>query len=200
MKFSKTLLLIPFFLISAGRLFAQKPTFNFVINKKGDTIKCDFKRPFLGKLRYQPIDANSYIKITTDDIKEYYTVKDSSLTVATVLPDKTNPEFVTLLERGRIRMYEKVVVTYSQYGSTYTYYWYVNKGNDPLKQLKATTIFTDGSRKERKNMFAEMIADDPALMEQFKADNDFGIKRLQYYVHQYNEDILHPQGRQVNDK
>ena len=51
-------------------------------------------------------------------------------------------------------MYERIVITYSNYGSTTTYYWYINKGSDPLKELKATTIFTDGSRKERRKMSA----------------------------------------------
>ena len=200
MKFIKIILPAAFLILFCSELLAQKPTFNYVINKKGDTIKCDFKKPLLGRLRYQPIGANSFIKVTTDEIIEYYTVKDSTLSVAAVLPNNTEPEFLTLLERGKINMYEKIVTSYSQYGSTTTFYWYINKDGDLLKQLKATTIFTDGSRKDRKNMFADMIADDPTLMEQFKADNDFSIKRLQYYVHQYNEDVLHLDARHVNNK
>jgi hypothetical protein len=128
-------------------LYAQKPAFNYVLTTKGDTIKCNFKKPFMGKLRYVPLETDKAIKITIDDIKEYYNVKDSAMVVAAVLPGDTSPEFLNLLERGKINMYERVVITYSNHGSTTTYYWYVNKGNDPLKELKATTIFTDGSRK-----------------------------------------------------
>jgi len=200
MKFIKIILPAAFLILFCSELLAQKLTFNYVINKKGDTIRCDFKKPLLGRLRYQPIGANSFIKVTTDEIIEYYTVKDSTLNVAAVLPNSTEPEFLTLLERGKINMYEKIVTSYSQYGSTTTFYWYINKDGNLLKQLKATTIFTDGSRKDRKNMFADMIADDPTLMEQFKADNDFSIKRLQYYVHQYNKDVLHLDARHVNNK
>ncbi|MGZ4001238.1 MAG: hypothetical protein ACXVIY_11440 [Mucilaginibacter sp.] len=179
---SVILLTIPFY-----HLFAQKPTFNYVLTIKGDTIKCNFKKPFMGKLRYVPLESDKAIKITTDDIKEYYDAKDSVMVVAAVLPGETSPKFLDLLERGKINMYERIVITNSQYGSTTTYYWYVNKGNDLLKELKATTIFTDGSRKERKKMFSEMIADDEPLKAQFEADSDFGLGRLRYYIRQYNQ-------------
>ncbi|MGZ3945361.1 MAG: hypothetical protein ACXVJB_10480 [Mucilaginibacter sp.] len=179
---SVILLTIPF-----CHLFAQKPTFNYVLTIKGDTIKCNFKKPFMGKLRYVPLESDKAIKITTDDIKEYYDAKDSVMVVAAVLPGETSPKFLDLLERGKINMYERIVITNSQYGSTTTYYWYVNKGNDLLKELKATTIFTDGSRKERKKMFSEMIADDEPLKAQFEADSDFGLGRLRYYIRQYNQ-------------
>lgn len=141
----------------------------------------------MGRLRYVPLESDKAIKITTDDIKEYYNAKDSVMVVAAVLPDKTTPEFFNLLERGKINMYEKIVITTSQYGSTTTYYWYVNKGNDLLKEIKATTIFTEGSRKERKKMFSEMIADDEPLKAQFEADSDFSLERLRYYIRQYNQ-------------
>ncbi|HEX3384475.1 MAG TPA: hypothetical protein VHS53_04775 [Mucilaginibacter sp.] len=179
---SLTLLIIPF-----CRTFAQKPAFNYVLTVKGDTIKCEFKRPLLGKIRYVPVGSDKAVKITTEGIKEYYTAKDTTLVVAAVLPGDTDPEFINLLERGRINMYEKVVITYSRYGSNTSYYWYVNKDNDPLKELKATTIFTDGSRKERKKMFSEILADNIPLQGQFEADNDFSLKRLQYYIHEYNQ-------------
>jgi len=168
-------------------VFAQNPSFNYVLTVKGDTIKCDFKHPFMGKLRYVPLGSDKAIKVTIDDIKEYYEAKDSTLVVAAVLPDKTTPEFFNLLERGSINMYEKIVVTYSRYGNTTTYYWYVNKGNDLLKEIKATTIFTEGSRKERKKMFSEMIADDEPLKAQFEADSDFSLERLRYYIQRYNQ-------------
>ncbi|HVW14179.1 MAG TPA: hypothetical protein VHB54_10160 [Mucilaginibacter sp.] len=167
-------------------VFAQNPSFNYVLTTNGDTIKCNFKKPFMGMLRYQPLGSDKFIKITTDKIKEYYNTKDSATVVATFLPDQAYPEFVNLLERGTINMYEKIVVTYNKYGTTTTYYWYVNKGFDALKELKATTIFTDGSRKERKKMFGDLIADNEPLKAQFEADNDFSLKRLQYYVHEYN--------------
>ncbi|MBS1526821.1 MAG: hypothetical protein JST19_14290 [Bacteroidetes bacterium] len=177
-----TLLSFPFYSV-----FAQNPSFNYVLTTNGDTIKCDFRRPFMGMLRYKPVGSDKFIKITTNDIKEYYNTKDSATVVATFLPDQSYPEFVNLLERGKINMYEKVVITYSRYGSTTTYYWYVNKGVGVLKELKATTLFTDGSRKERKKMFSDMIADDEPLKAQFEADNDFSLKRLQYYIREYNK-------------
>ena len=188
MKNFKTLSVsVVFLAIPFCSLFAQKPAFNYVLTIKGDTIKCNFKKPFMGKLRYVPLESDKAIKITTDDIKEYYNAKDSVMVVAAVLPNETSPKFLDLLERGKINMYERIVITSSQYGSTTTYYWYVNKGIDLLKELKATTIFTDGSRKERKKMFSEMIADDEPLKAQFEADSDFGLERLRYYIQQYNQ-------------
>ena len=167
-------------------VFAQKPTFNYVLTVKGDTIKCDFKKPFMGKLRYVPLGSDKAIKITTDFIKEYYNAKDTVMVAAAILPNRTTPEFLNLLEWGKINMYQRVVIT-SGYVNSITYYWYVNKGSGLLKELKTTTIFTDGSRKERKKMFSEMIADDEPLKGQFEADNDFSLKRLQYYIHTYNQ-------------
>src|SRR3569832_857153 len=115
MRTSKTLFItLLLSVVTFCAVFAQQPSFNYVLTTKGDTIKCDFKRPFLGKIRYIPVGSDKAIKVTTDDIKEYYTAKDSTLVIAAVLPDETSPEFLNLLERGKINMYEKIVVTYNK--------------------------------------------------------------------------------------
>jgi hypothetical protein len=170
-------------------LFAQKSIFNYVITTKGDTIQCDIKTTLFGKVKYLPISAtdDKYIKVTPAQIKEYYTAKDSSNYVPVVLPDNTDAEYLKWVERGHINLYEKITVTYSQYGSYTNYFWYVSKDGSTVKQLKSNSMFTDGSRKSRKGMFRDMIAADQPLAEEFDNDKDFSFDRLQYYVHAYNQ-------------
>ena len=166
-----------------------KSIYNYVINTHNDTIKCEMRTTLFGAVKYQPIASNGkFIKVTTKEIKEYYTAKDSSTHVAITLPDRNDPEYVKLLERGKINLYEQLVVSYSQYGSNRNYYWYISKDNSPLKQIKSNTIFTDGSRKERREYLAGLMAEDQAVVDEFKNESDFSLKKLTYFIHKYNAD------------
>jgi hypothetical protein len=75
------------------------------------------------------------------------------------------------------------------YSTITTEYWFVNKDNGPLIQLKSNTIFNKGSQSKRKNIFIEMIADDAALSEEYKKEDSFSFKSLKYYIHKYNLDM-----------
>ncbi len=175
-----------------SKLFAQKPTYNYVITNNNDTIKCEIKTPIMGKVKYKPITAtdDTYIKITLSDIKEYYIAKDSSTYVAVVLPYSTDIGYLALIESGKINLYEKNTSYYDNVTHTpnTNTYWYVSKDFASLKELKSTTIYNDGSQKKRKEFFMDLIADDAPLLEKFKAENNFSFNRLSFYVYQYNQD------------
>lgn len=49
-------------------------------------------------------------------------------------------------------------------------------------------MFNSGSRKERKGIFMDMIADDAPLLDKFNAEDEFTFEKLQSYVHEYNVD------------
>ncbi|MGZ3813925.1 MAG: hypothetical protein ACXVJN_19390 [Mucilaginibacter sp.] len=173
--------------------FAQKSIYNYVINNHNDTIKCEIITTLFGKVKYQPVTAtdDKYIRVKPAEIKEYYVAKDSSTYVPVTLPGSTDAEYLKLVERGRINLYEKITQTYSQYGNGSTnYYWYVSKGNSPLKELKSNTMFNDGSRKDRKGIFMDMISDDAPLLAEFTSEDKFSFDKLQYYVQKYNDDQL----------
>jgi hypothetical protein len=197
------------------KAFAQEDSskfknYDYVVNLNNDTIRCKIKfRKFTtafqsarkaanGRIKYQVAGVSGSKNVDADSIKAYYLARDSSFYLSEYLPGTDYRVFVKLLQRGKINLYEfslsvgaatmrqangSFITTANQKNS----YWYVNKDNDPLRELKATTIFTDESRKERKKMFSEMIADDEPLKAQFEADSDFGLERLRYYIRQYNQ-------------
>ncbi|HTD99534.1 MAG TPA: hypothetical protein VK668_09605 [Mucilaginibacter sp.] len=196
MKISGISLLITISLVLLfDRSFAQKSIYNYVITNNNDTIRCEMRTTLFGAIKYQAITSTGkFIKVTTKEIKEYYTAKDSSTYVVVTLPEQDSPEYLKLLERGKISFYEKLIVSYSQYGNNRSYYWYVSKDGGPLKEIKSNTIFTDGSRKERREYLANLMAEDKALVDEFKNESDFSLKKLTYFIHKYNTDQANNSG------
>lgn len=192
---SLALLITPFCIV-----FAQKPTYDYVVNNNNDTIKCEIKDPFIGKIKYKPVTATNdrYIQVTPADIKEYYIAKNLRTYVAIVLPGSTQVGYLAILERGKINLYEKVTSndnSFAHVTSTETR-WYVSKDYASLQELKSNTVYNGGSQddgtlqKKRIEFFMDLIADDAPLLEKFKAGNDFSFNTLESYVQQYNLDKL----------
>jgi hypothetical protein len=174
MNIFKSLLVVLTCTLLCNSLQAQNALFNYVITVNNDTIKCEFEKTLFTQLKYQPVTSpDKFIKIKPEEIKKYFIAKDSVTYASVTLPDSQSPEFLPQIEQGKINLYKEIITQYTTmpYSTITTEYWFVNKDNGPLIQLKSNTIFNKGSQSKRKNIFIEMIADDAALSEEYKKED-----------------------------
>ena len=210
MKSKLTTLTAIFLLLFCARAFAQDDIidgFNgYLINFKNDTIKCQIGASYLSatltfrlKLRYRVDTTRDFKKINPDSVKEFYWSHDSSTYVSKVLPKDDKPVFVELLEKGRINLYQSlhasIAITMNVSSLTQ---WYANKNADSLKQIKiaSTNLLGNGaigSHKDREKAFMDMIADNPDLLDRYKAARksaDYSFELIRYYIKTYNDEYL----------
>jgi len=169
-KVHKILLwLILFCAVCTKRSYAQK---DYVITKNHDTVYCEIKTSVSGKIKYKPNGKDQYNVIDTNNVIEYFTAADTLTFVMKKLPGKANQTacYLKWLEKGKINLYEQQVVSDS-HGET-SAFWYACKDNEPLKLIKVSGIAVGdvGRGDHREKIFLNMIADFPALLEEFEEE------------------------------
>ena len=175
-----------------GNNTTESPNIGFIVNTKGDTISCEFKKPLLGELRYKPVNTTEkFKKITTDEVKEYFMATDSIDYISLFADsDSTEPEFYQRLENGKVCLYKKVVTHYNYMNGMMTSssntFYFVSKDFGYLREIKSNSLLNDGSRKKRREYLSNLFSDDPELDEKFKNDNNFDFETVRNYVHAYN--------------
>lgn len=185
--------------------FRPDPPINgYIITINNDTIKCDFKKPSFGALKYKPANSTGkFKKPSIDEIKEYYSTFDSTVYVAMAADSDSYLQFLKRLESGAIKLYEKQETQPATYmngmwvGGGTTTYFYISKNNGPLKGIKSNALFTS-SRKSRKEYLYGLFSDNPELAEKFKNDTNFDIKTIRHYISSYNADkSVRPANKQI---
>ncbi|WP_183562694.1 nucleotidyltransferase [Mucilaginibacter sp. SP1R1] len=161
---------------------------DYVITTKGDSIPCTIKIPLItcGDGNYKTTPNSHAIKIKPEDIKAYYISKKQTLYRAVIKEGKTKPDFLTVLETGKISLYEEVTEVYVNNSTTNVTKWFVAKGSDTVKQLKTEDLIISKSRKQRKMEFAALINDNQVVYDQYTAENKFSFKQIRNLVQQYN--------------
>ncbi len=187
MKAYKLLLLV--FLCSVvhiNKTFAQQEYPDYVITIGGDSIRCEIIVPLFGSVKYQSASMTKAEKIKPDAIKEYY-IADENILHRAVFKDSTSkPMFMTVIEKGKLSLYEMVYNNYSKYGNTTTTEWYIGKGSDYVKDFKSSGIYIGKSRKERKDYLGDLLKDNQAVYNKYIAEDKFSFKQIQNLVHLYN--------------
>lgn len=170
-------------------IFAQKPTFDYVINNDNDTIKCQVKESLGGLVRYKLNNGGNgkYIKVNIDSIKDYYLSKHKAAyrrIHANNFVYGLSFEYLRVVERGVISLYLETTY-YSDDNSTDK--WYIAKNCDTAELLKTSglSIFIK-SRGKRKNELAEMLKDKPLVYDKFINDKKFGWNTVRNIVYLYN--------------
>ncbi|RCH56408.1 hypothetical protein DJ568_00680 [Mucilaginibacter hurinus] len=179
---TKNLTLVTLIFFSVLSASAQKR--GFVVTTQVDTIACKIKVSIFGQASYQPENKEKYIPITAKTISYYCRIKDSTkrqAARAVFMPKGKKRVFVDLVQEGDINIYE---INRGGYNTPNTSMWYVDKGTDTLKELKTNAVM--GKRKQRKEMFAAMLKDKPAIYEKFMADDSFGFEAISDIVYLYN--------------
>lgn len=160
---------------------------DIVITNAGDTIHCDTKHPFIGAPRYKSANMTDFKKIDIKEIKYYTRKNKKEVYKAAILPKRSKPMFLQLVQEGKITLYLLVQTTYGYMGATSTTTtWYASKNNDELKELKTSALFMLTSRKKREGIFAEMLADQPEVLKQYEEADSFSFKTLSRIVYLYN--------------
>jgi hypothetical protein len=161
---------------------------DYVITTKGDSIPCTIKIPLItcGYGNYKTSANSQAIKIKPEEIKEYYISKKNTLYRAVIKEGKTKPEFLLVLETGKISLYEETTDVYVNNTITQVTKWYVAKGSDIARPLKTDDVFMTKSKKQRKGEFTTLISDNNAVYTQYTAENKFSFKRIRNLVQQYN--------------
>lgn len=184
--FTSTLVLVILFLLAIPAK-AQKG--DYIITTKGDTLACTISAPWVGSMKYSIENTEQPKKISIKDIKEYYIAKKQIWCRKVYIPigGKVWPVYLSVLESGRINLYEGIIHSSQPPNYSSTTQWYVAKGSDTTKLLKTSslTIFMR-SRGKRENDFAEMLSDNKELYNKFLSEKDFSFDAVRNYVHLYN--------------
>jgi hypothetical protein len=161
---------------------------DYVITTKGDSIPCTIKIPLItcGDGNYKASANGPSIKIKPEEIKEYYISKKNTLYRSVIKEGKTKPEFLLVLETGKISLYEEVTDVYVNNTVTQVTKWYVSKGSNIVRPLKTDDVFMSKSKKQRQGEFTTLISDNHVVYTQYTSENKFSFKRIRNLVQQYN--------------
>ncbi|MGZ3872090.1 MAG: hypothetical protein ACXVJD_04195 [Mucilaginibacter sp.] len=187
-----------FITLSVLTLHLKAQDQDYVIPVYGDTLKCRITQPFMSKTgRYQASGMSSSKKIRIEDIREYYVDKDKTLYRAVPKSNNTSHAFMKVLENGKISLYEDVVQSpssgvapgFSMSVSSSTTTWYAGKGTT-VKEIKISDfslgVLFHKSKKDRKNDFSQLIADNKDVYDKFNRDEKFDFNEIRNIVHLYN--------------
>lgn len=172
---------------------AQKKS-DYIITAKGDSLPCTVSIPFFNGVlpKYKTNDMDKAVKVDPIEVKEYSTKNGKYIYASAYKSGNKRPEFMEVIEKGKIYLYE-VINTYQSYtASTPTYSssiqnWYISKGDNKAKSLKTSSFFFfDKSRQERKDDFGEMIKDNQAVYDKYITGKKFTFKELRKLIHLYN--------------
>jgi hypothetical protein len=105
---------------------------------------------------------------------------------STLKEGKTKPEFLLVLETGKISLYEEVTDVYVNNTVTQVTKWYVSKGSNIVRPLKTDDVFMSKSKKQRQGEFTTLISDNHVVYTQYTSENKFSFKRIRNLVQQYN--------------
>jgi hypothetical protein len=140
-----------------------------IVNLNGDTLKCEIKTNFVRTTKYKTPDMADFEKFDEKSVKYFYIAKDSERYRAVTRPGKKKLEYLRLIEEGKICLYEYISSSYMQSGLTQsTTNWFISKNNDTLYKLKTSSLFNFTSKKDRKDVFSDMLADNPEVLKQYQ--------------------------------
>lgn len=194
LNFTKLSICILGLLLTVGAK-AQKR--DYVITANKDSVYCTISRSFFtGNSSYKVNDGKS-VRIKPDEIKEFYSGDKDVKQRSVVKAGKKKHEFMTVLEDGKISLYQEITSNPGGmgangvvYGGTSSTQWYIAKGNDTVTEVKnndfSLAIIFNKSRKHRKADFVEFISDNQAVYDKYKAEDKFSFKQVRDLVHIYN--------------
>lgn len=159
---------------------------DYVITVKGDSIPCRISAPLIGKMKYKVDSMGESKKIKPDEIREYYIARKNDRERAVYKDSTGRPWFMTVIEKGRISLYQVITIYYHNGLTTSSTEWYVGKGSDYVSDLKTSSLFSLKSKRKRKDIFAEMLKDNKAVYDKYMADDKFSFKQIRNLVHLYN--------------
>jgi len=177
------------FIILLALTFTVKAQGDYVVTVGGDSIACKLSMPLFGALKYQSATMSVPKKITPDEIREYYSSDDQQLYRAVYPTHYLKPTYLSVIENGRISLYEATNRIYNSTNmiTTTTTTWYIGKGTAYVKDVKSNTLFASRSRNERKDDFAEMLKDNKNVYDKYQAEDKYSFEQIRKLIHLYNQ-------------
>jgi hypothetical protein len=182
-------------LLFTANAYAQKR--DYVIKSNKDSVYCTISRSFFTGNSSYKVNSGKSVKIKPDEIREFHLGDEDVKRRSVVRQGKKKREFMTVLEDGKISLYQEITSNPAVAGPNGTMFpggsstqWYLAKGTDTVTEVKnndfsLATIFNK-SRKHRKADFVEFIRDDQAVYDRYKAEDKFSFKQVRNLVHLYN--------------
>jgi len=179
---SLKLIICTAFMLFAYKLKAQ----DYVIKANGDSVACTINKPLIGAMKYQPNGSGGYEKITPETIKEYYIAKRNNMQHSVMMSKHSKPVFMTVIEKGKINLYELIVTMYTGTMTTESKTWYASKGEGEVIELKTSSLFLGTSKQKRKDELADMFMDNNDVYNKYQAEDKFSFNQIRLLVHLYN--------------
>lgn len=170
-------------LFAAFNAHAQKQ--DYIINTKGDTVWCNISNPLLSKIKYTTADGQSS-PITTETVSEYYCTGKKLLRRAVYVENKTEPEFLTVVENGSVSLYEAVGTNYNGISGSSVTVWFISKDSDQADLIKTSGAIVGKSEKDLKDTLADILKDKKEIYDAYLAQDKFSFKQIKKLVHWYN--------------
>ncbi len=175
--------------------FAQQAVAGYVINQKNDTVKCWILHQGAAATKYEALNKDEFIKITTDSVKEYKSQDMQYPEVSVRLKPGKKNEFLARLVKGAIGLYElRKEIYYNNYGSggisrtNLSVTWYAAKNNtDTLYDIASGDSYNPGKGKsEQKAHFLALIANNTYLAERINQRDENDFETIKKVVEEYN--------------
>lgn len=174
----------------------NKKDMDYLITASGDTVFCKISFSFFNnsKARYKTAEMKSAVAIDPNQIAAYYDAKKKELYTSILLPDEDESQFLQVVEDGPIRIYKFLKNVYSaySYGGSSIIIWFMSKNNGKLEQIKTNSFLTGmdiSSRKEREDVFGELLKDKPEVYTKYADSKKFSFDRIRSLVHLYNTGV-----------
>jgi len=182
-------------LLESPHMMAQG---DYLITANGDTVPGIVKSHKKDVLKFLKLDSRKAGKIKASDLLGFYSGSDGHF-VPLVLPDAKKQQFLKVVEKGRLSIYElNISGTYSNtfsrgpgqpmaFGTTSynNITWFARKGDGPLVELKKNSWITL-SRRKRRDAFTDLIQDNAAVAKRYDEVDKFTFDFIRQLVIEYN--------------
>jgi len=157
-----------------------------VITTHNDTIPCIISQSALTAVfKYRTTAKGKNIKITTDKIKEFYT-GDKAYWYRRVFRKNDEPMFMSIIERGKICLYEATVYPVGDDLPTPTKQLYAAKGSDTAILVTTVGEIVFSNRNRKVKAFGSLLSDDKTAYNQYLADVNFNVDEIKKLVQLYD--------------
>lgn len=185
-----------FFILLAHQGQAQS---DYILNRDGSKVMGEVKNYNLKQVKFVPAGEKKAKKYNTEQVNELYKAGHGTFRALSLKEDKKRV-FLHVLEDGKIKLYEFLVKGYvqgapmynglgfSNMGAGYSYKnqrWYAQKEGSKLVDVKSNGIW--GSRKDRKDAFSNLIADNPQVTKRYLEKDKFTFDFVMSLVVEYNK-------------
>ncbi|SEM55720.1 protein of unknown function [bacterium A37T11] len=210
MKFYIALSLFVIFISGLYQRGFTQTGHDYVITATGDTVVGTIRFPEEKRVRIKPNGESKYKTFKVNEAPEYYLAAYRETYLSCILPNKKNNSYLLCIERGPIDALRMIGYSSGLYNSgnltgsgvgistggigigiglnlnSKASALFLRKGNTPLRIIN-NKQWIKASKEKRKEQLAELMDDDPDLMNELAANNSrFNDDLVLSYVRDYN--------------